>query len=288
MAEPKLGGKGPQLGNQSFHHYASNEGIPLPATHNFNKAARVSLYDLIRYTPMNIRENRRKGCRTFFYGTQYFKRPGKRGIRIFAYKTGCEKSTYVTQIGFVDWRKGLKSSIWVHCTCDYFKYNVEYVLAQLGASELVFSWNQPPNIRNPKHIPHACKHILLIVDDALGRAKQFGKKDLEMELQDVDIDEIELTPFEKKKLEDKKRFDQLKEKEKLQKPSNFRPYSQQPKEEINEPAAKPTGTRPYTQNPGTGIHPYTQNPGNQGTGRSTPENPVNSPFSSVPRTKPGE
>lgn len=225
---PQLGSNGPNLRGASFSFYAASEGIPLPAKHSFNKAARVSLYDLVRFTPMKIRENRRKGCRTFFYGTQYFKRPGKRGIRIFAYKTGCSKSTYVTQLGFIDWRKGLKSTIWVHCTCDYFKFNVEYVLAQLGASELVFSWNQPPHIRNPKNIPHACKHILLVVDDALNRAKQFGKKDLETELQDVDVDEIELSDFEKKKLEDKKRFEKLKEDEKLKKPSTvekFKPYT---------------------------------------------------------------
>ena len=275
--EPDLTGKNPNLGNKTFQHYASNEGIPLPAKHTFNKAARVTLYDLIRYTPMNIRENRKKGCRTFFYGTQYFKRPGKRGLRIFAYKTGCNKSTYVTQIGYLDWRKGLKSSIWVHCDCDYFKYNVEYVLAQLGASEVVYAWNQPPNVRNPKHIPHACKHVLLVVDDALARAKQFGKKDLEMELQDVNIEDIELTPFEKKIIE-KKKIKEI-EDQKLKKPSSiekFQPYSQKPKEPKKEPVTIPLGKGPSEVNlPENNLPPKGSNP----------ENPVNSPFSSVPRMK---
>lgn len=246
-----------------FEKYASNEGIPLPTKHLFNKAARLSLYDLIRYTPMAVRERRKDGCRTFFYGTQYFKRTGKRGLRVFAYRTGCNKHTYTTQIGFVDWRKGLKSSIWVHCTCDHFKFNLEYVLAQLGASELVFSWNQPPHVRNPEYVPYACKHIIGVVDDALNRAKQFGKKDLETELQDVNVDEIELTPFEKKQLEDKNRFKKLQEPKKSE---QFKPYTKSlsEKEKI-EPATKPVGNKPDS------------NP--------EPSDPPPSPFGAIPRMR---
>jgi hypothetical protein len=217
---------------------------------------------------MNIRENRRKGCRTYYYGTEYFKRPSKRGIRIFAYKTGCSKSTYITQIGFVDWRKGLKSSIWVHCSCDYFKYNVEYVLSQLGASELVFSWNQPPHIRNPKYVPHACKHILLIVDDALAKAKTYGRKDLEEELQEVDVDKIAPDEFNPKDLTNKNRFKDL------QKPSTvFKPYTQ--------PATQNTGQHIQTPETGNPLHPYTQSTPLPGLGN--PENIPTSPFSSIPR-----
>jgi hypothetical protein len=265
------------INNIPAKKFFSNEGIPLPARHTFNKSARLALYDLIRYTPMNIRENRRKGCRTFYYGTQYFKRPGKRGLRIFAYRTVCNKTTYTTQIGFVDWRKGLKSSIWVHCTCDYFKYNVEYVLTQLGASELVFSWNQPPHVRNPDFAPHACKHILTVVDDALVKSKMFGKKDLEVELQNVEIEEIELTKFEQRQLEDRNRFKNLKEKQNLQQPAKFSPYSDRFKDqEITPPETpkeEPLKTGEISDETKEDIPtPEFLNPP-----------PLDSPFSSIPR-----
>jgi hypothetical protein len=218
-----------------MQHFAAANGIPLPAKHEFRKAARVSLYDLIRYTPMTIRENRKHNCRLFFYTTEYFKRPGKRGLRIFAYKTGCNKHTYVTQLGFVDWRRGLKSTIWCHCSCDYFKYNVEYVLAQLGSSELVFSWNQPPQVRNPDRVPHACKHILLAVDDALKRSRQFAKIDSETELQDVKIEDIKdkSKEFKDKDLQDEKRFREL----------------QTPKRPVFKPFTQPDGGQDGNQTP---------------------------------------
>lgn len=158
----------------------------------FHKAARVTVFDMIRYTPLNIRRNRMKGCRVYFYNSEYFKRKGKRGLRLFAYKTGCSKSTYMTTIGFVDYTKNLQSSVWVSCQCDYFKYTYEYAMATKGASDHLYAWHQPPVEKNPSMLPGACKHILAILDDALRRTRQFAKldKNRDDEVEDTDIDGI--------------------------------------------------------------------------------------------------
>jgi hypothetical protein len=172
----------------------------------FHRAARVTVYDMIRHTPLNIRRNRMKGCRVYFYNSEYFKRKGKRGIRCFAYKTGCSKSTYMTTIGFVDYTKNLQSSVWVSCQCDHFKYTYEYAMAVKGASDHLYAWRQPPVEKNPQMLPGACKHILAILDDALRRTRQFAKldKNRDLEVEETDIDGI---PESENKLTPAKRPD---------------------------------------------------------------------------------
>lgn len=220
--------------DHAFHKIAAASGINEDQI--FKKTARLSLYNLVRYTPMHIRQNRLSGCRTFFYTSEYFKREGKRGMRIFAYKTGCNRRTYLSQVGLVDYTMGTNSTIWCHCTCDYFKFNCEYVLAQLGASSNVLAWHQPPVVRNPNMVPGTCKHILLLLDDVLQRAKQYAKldknKELEIEGPDLDI-EPELD-----KEYDKNKGPQPKEKDKPGlKPIKPKPFGpQQPEEPVNKPA----------------------------------------------------
>lgn len=169
----------------------------------FHRAARVTVYDMIRHTPENIRRNRLKNCRVYFYNSEYFKRKGKRGLRLFAYKTGCSKSTYMTTIGFVDYTKNLQSSVWVSCSCDHFKYNYEYAMATKGASDHVYAWRQPPVTMNPEMLPGACKHILAVLDDSLRRARQFARLDKNRDDEDagVDVDEI---PVERERLREPK------------------------------------------------------------------------------------
>lgn len=161
----------------------------------FKKVARLTVFDMIRYTPLNIRQNRLKGCRVYFYNSEYFdrKEKGKRGLRLFAYKTGCNKKTYMTQIGFVDYTKNLNSSVWVSCQCDYYKFHLEYVNAKLGASDHLYAWQQAPRVTNPGNIPGACKHILAVVDDALKRTRQYAKldKNRDLAVDDINIDETE-------------------------------------------------------------------------------------------------
>jgi hypothetical protein len=164
----------------------------------FKRVGRVTVYDMIRYTPVNIRRNRMKGCRVYFYNSEYLKRQGKRGLRLFAYKTGCSKSTYLTTIGFVDYTKNLQSTVWVSCQCDHFKYTYEYAMTQRGASDNIYAWQQPPVEKNPHMLPGCCKHILAILDDSLRRTRQFAKldKNRDDEPEDTDIDGIpeETTP----------------------------------------------------------------------------------------------
>lgn len=159
----------------------------------FKKVARVSVYNLVRYTPTNIRQNRLKNCRTYFYNSEFFKRPGKRGIRLFAYRTGCHDKTYVTVLGFGDYTKNLNSTVFCSCSCDHFKFVCEYALAELGASEHTYAWNQPPHIKNPNMAPQACKHILNCLDDALRRTRQFARLDKNKELE-IDSPEIDIEP----------------------------------------------------------------------------------------------
>lgn len=184
----------------------------------FKKTAKLQLYNLIRYTPMHIRQNRLNGCRTYFHVSEFFNREDALGVRIFAYRTGCNKKTYLSQIAFSNpfkvgrdpkksdyfFTKG--SFVWVHCTCPYFKFNLEYVMDKIGASTNVYAWNSPPVIRNPNMIPGACKHILTIVDDAISRSKQFKVLDYEnnKDLNKPKIDIKPEKPDEMKKLSPQK------------------------------------------------------------------------------------
>lgn len=247
---------------ESFNRHAAK----MADEHNlFKKVARLSVYDMVRYTPMNIRQNRLKGCRVYFFNSEYFDRSketsgttekGKRGLRLFAYKTGCNKHTYMTQIGFVDYTKNMKSSVWVSCQCDYYKYNLEYVNAKLGASDHLYAWQQPPKITNPNMVPGACKHILAILDDAMRRTRQYAKldKNKDLEVDDSEIDETEDKSKELKELREKQekrpiekeRSPDSKQKGLIKlKPQPFRPFtnpkntqqdtSEQTKEETPKP-----------------------------------------------------
>lgn len=215
---------------ESFNRHAAK----MVDEHNvFKKVARLTVYDMVRYTPLKIRENRLKGCRVYFFNSEYFdrKEKGKRGLRIFAYKTGCNKHTYMTQIGFVDYTKNLKSSVWVSCQCDYYKYHLEYVNAKLGASDHIYAWQQPPVVTNPNMVPGACKHILAILDDALRRTRQYAKldKNRDLALDDTNIDETEdeSTKYKKpEKPEDEEDRSPDSNNQKLQKPKPFRPYTE--------------------------------------------------------------
>lgn len=178
----------------------------------FKKTAKLALYNLIRYTPMHIRENRLKGCRTYFHVSEFFNRENATGIRIFAYRTGCNKKTYLSQIAFSNplkpgrdpkandyfFTKG--SFVWVHCTCPYFKFNLEYVMDKMGASTNVYAWNKPPVIKNPNMVPGACKHILTTIDDAIRRSKQYKRLDLENN-KDFNKPKIDIEPEKGKGLQ---------------------------------------------------------------------------------------
>ena len=52
-----------------------------------------------------------------------------------------------------------KKECWVHCSCPFFKYNLEVALAKTGNSSVIKSNGDLPVVRNPDMIPYLCKHI---------------------------------------------------------------------------------------------------------------------------------
>lgn len=50
--------------------------------------------------------------------------------------------------------------VWLHCSCEYYKYTVETVNARKGSSSVVLSNGRSPVYRNRREIPHLCKHLV--------------------------------------------------------------------------------------------------------------------------------
>jgi len=87
-------------------------------------------------------------------------------IRIFTTRRG--KSGDVAEYNSV----GKFSPVWVRCTCPYFQFFVEWVLAQTENTDLrKITDNKPPNIRNPDRIPYVCKHLFKALPLAVEAAK---------------------------------------------------------------------------------------------------------------------
>jgi hypothetical protein len=55
-------------------------------------------------------------------------------------------------------------AIMAYCQCDYFTYTCEVALAKRGASRIINSNGAPASVRNPKHIPTACKHLYKVLE----------------------------------------------------------------------------------------------------------------------------
>lgn len=54
--------------------------------------------------------------------------------------------------------------IMAYCQCDYFTYTCEVALAKRGASQIINSNGDAPDIRNPKKVPTACKHLYKVLE----------------------------------------------------------------------------------------------------------------------------
>lgn len=50
----------------------------------------------------------------------------------------------------------------VQCTCENFVYVFEYANATVGASRLIYSNGEAPNMTNPMLLPGCCKHIIAL------------------------------------------------------------------------------------------------------------------------------
>ena len=51
---------------------------------------------------------------------------------------------------------------WLHCTCEFFCFVCEWVLARHKSSSIINSNGRPPYITNSSFIPMACKHITAV------------------------------------------------------------------------------------------------------------------------------
>ncbi len=82
---------------------------------------------------------------------------------------------------------GLKTPVWVWCSCEFFAYTYEWVLAQMGASTVAPGYdnrgvqirNEPPDIRNEHGRAGLCKHLLLTAEVALRQTKDFAGEQAE-------------------------------------------------------------------------------------------------------------
>jgi len=63
---------------------------------------------------------------------------------------------YVTVITVLNRRGHVNLS----CSCDDFKYRLEYPLTKKGAAQIEYSNGDPTVYTNPSLIPYACKHLI--------------------------------------------------------------------------------------------------------------------------------
>jgi hypothetical protein len=70
-----------------------------------------------------------------------------------------------------------ESRVWLSCSCGYFIYNVETVNALHKSSDVLNSNGDMPVVRNPRMIPHLCKHLVALAKFAIvAKAKEVDKK----------------------------------------------------------------------------------------------------------------
>jgi hypothetical protein len=69
--------------------------------------------------------------------------------------------------------------VWVWCSCPMFTYNLEVALTRFNSSSVKLSNGQLPIKRNPRMIPHVCKHLILALkigltqkDDLVAQAQE--------------------------------------------------------------------------------------------------------------------
>ncbi len=75
-----------------------------------------------------------------------------------------------------------ESKVWVHCSCPYYLYHCEVVNAKHKSSDIINSNGQLPLVRNPRMIPHVCKHLVAMARIAVkAKAKDMTKAKEEKE-----------------------------------------------------------------------------------------------------------
>lgn len=52
----------------------------------------------------------------------------------------------------------------VSCSCPDFVYTWEWALWKHGNADIVFGNGEPPDSRNPAHLPGCCKHLVALIN----------------------------------------------------------------------------------------------------------------------------
>lgn len=66
---------------------------------------------------------------------------------------------------------GKTSPTWVSCDCGNFRYTWEEFLVPWHSSSMRYVGGPNKNVRNPKHIPALCKHLVRVLTSAVRSAK---------------------------------------------------------------------------------------------------------------------
>jgi hypothetical protein len=69
--------------------------------------------------------------------------------------------------------------VWVWCSCPYYTYNLEVVLARYNSSSIFLSNGQMPIVRNRQMFPHLCKHLVNTAKFALQQRDDLAAQRME-------------------------------------------------------------------------------------------------------------
>lgn len=144
--------------------------VPIRSNYIKGAAPRATIADLYAKTPSNIRSNSRNPkCRTRFLGTVV--KPN--GLQNFVWRAGCSGREHITSFEVLPalTANPLQLPVRVQCSCEYFVFTLEIVMADAGLSDNRYALPQWPVIRNPNGSRHMCKHMILCTNDFAARSK---------------------------------------------------------------------------------------------------------------------
>lgn len=144
---------------------------------------RLTLSQLVKLTPSPIRERANSQCRAVRKQYDVGSRDGFRRVyrkdkefyNEFRFYSVCEDGKRHSYIRFYGPPKA-DSDVWVWCSCPYFTYTLEVVLAKFNSSTIRLSNGMLPQVRNPKMIPHLCKHLIRASVEAVKQRKDLAAK----------------------------------------------------------------------------------------------------------------
>ena len=95
-------------------------------------------------TPYKIRDRARR-VQLWYLGVDEVEQIGE----AFWFGTGTKGQDYISLVHLDENYNAV-----VSCSCPYFKYNLETVLAKSGASMILYSNGQAPTVKNTGHSKH--------------------------------------------------------------------------------------------------------------------------------------